>query len=450
MNKSKYIHITAYTILAILLIWLIYYGTTMKKRNEQLSINIENQYNRAFTELVGYVDSIETDLNKGMLVSSASQLASLSNDIFRTSTSAKACLGQLPVSEVQLDNTAKFLSQVGDYTYVLSQNMINGGSISDEDYKNISSLTKYAGSLNKSLSELQTKIYNGEVTIAPVSTSDGSGAALAASGDIFTDLENVEKSFSDYPSLIYDGPFSEHIENKQSILLQSAREINADEALKKANEFTNNKYKFKQSGESKNTSICAYDFCAQTKNNEICVSVTKNGGYILYYLNNRSVKEEKLNFTDAIKYASDFLQKHGFTSMESSYFDKAGHIATINFAYTENGITCYSDLIKVKVALDNGEILGLETNGYLMNHTARVYPEIKLSPEEANGKLNQHLTATSYNLAMIPKDSLEEVLCYEFNGTYNDKNFIVYINAENGREEKILMLIESDEGILTV
>ena len=45
---------------------------------------------------------------------------------------------------------------------------------------------------------------------------------------------------------------------------------------------------------------------------------------------------------------------------------------------------------------------------------------------------------------------MREVLCYEFKGTYMNKNFIVYINAENGREEEILLLIESENGILTI
>ena len=136
--------------------------------------------------------------------------------------------------------------------------------------------------------------------------------------------------------------------------------------------------------------------------------------------------------------------------MVSSYYDKAGGIATVNYAYVQDGITCYSDLIKVKVALDNGEVLGFETNGYLMNHSDRKIKKPELSEDEAENKVSSHLDVEESGLALIPKDSLEEVLCYEFTGSFGDKNFIIYINAENGREERILMLIESEEGILTV
>ena len=107
-------------------------------------------------------------------------------------------------------------------------------------------------------------------------------------------------------------------------------------------------------------------------------------------------------------------------------------------------------MIKVKVALDNGEILGMEAHGYIMNHKHRDFPTIRLTQEEALSKVNKHLQVQATAPALIPKDSMREILCYEFKGNHNGKNFLIYINAENGKEEKILMLIESEEGILTI
>jgi len=158
----------------------------------------------------------------------------------------------------------------------------------------------------------------------------------------------------------------------------------------------------------------------------------------------------EISFDEATQYAQDFLQKNGFYSMEQSYYEKLDGIAVINFAYVQDGIKCYSDLIKVKVALDNGEILGMETGGYLMNHESRAIGQPTISMQEAAQKLNHHLEYKSGNLALIPKDSLEEVLCYEFHGSFAGRNYIIYVNAFNGREEKILMLIESENGILTI
>ncbi len=115
----------------------------------------------------------------------------------------------------------------------------------------------------------------------------------------------------------------------------------------------------------------------------------------------------------------------------------------------QDGVICYSDLIKVKVALDNGEILGIETKGYLMNHRRRELQAPAITADDAAASINQRLSISSVKRAVIPKDSLREVECYEFTGSFNGHNFIIYINTQDGREENILLLIETDTGILT-
>ena len=65
-------------------------------------------------------------------------------------------------------------------------------------------------------------------------------------------------------------------------------------------------------------------------------------------------------------------------------------------------------------------------------------------------QISTNLEVSATTLAIVPKDSLKEVLCYEFKGTFHDKNFIIYVNADNGREEEILLLIEDENGVLTI
>lgn len=451
MEKTRSIHVWLYSVLIAGLIAALIWGFTASKSANALELSSENQYNRAFHELVGYVDNIDTMLSKSQLTKSPAQLAKLSSDIFRQAAEAKSCLGQLPTSQVQLDNTSKFLSQVGDYTYVLSQSMINGDSISQEEYDNLASMNEYASSLSETLSEIETRLYNGELRITDIKNSRGGTVADAAGGNILEDLENVEKSFEEYPSLIYDGPFSEHIENRESVMLKNSDDISQEEALKKAEEFLEadaDSLVFESLSE--NTAIQAYTFISDNNGEQISVSVTKKGGFILSYLDSRASNGERLDIDAATEKASDFLQKNGFYSMQSSYYEKSGGIATINFAYVQDNVTCYSDLVKVRVALDTGDIVGMEAKGYLMNHTERELSAPKLTMEDAHSKISTGLEVSGTKLALVPKDSMREVLCYEFKGAFNGKNFIIYVNADNGREEEIFLLIESEEGILTI
>ena len=137
--------------------------------------------------------------------------------------------------------------------------------------------------------------------------------------------------------------------------------------------------------------------------------------------------------------------------MKETYFLKQEGIVTINYAYMQDNVIMYPDLIKVKVALDNGEILGIETTGYLNNHVEnRDISNIKISEEEAKKDLNIDLEIISSGLAVIPTEWKSEILCYEFKGKVDDREFLVYINTENGREEDILIITNTPNGTLAM
>ena len=135
-------------------------------------------------------------------------------------------------------------------------------------------------------------------------------------------------------------------------------------------------------------------------------------------------------------------------NMEPNYSLRYDGVGIFNFAYKKDDVTIYSDLIKVSVALDNGEIVGYDANTYLMNHQERDIPEPKLTQEAAREKVKVDYDIDSIRLAIIPKGS-REPLCYEFKGKYRGSDFIIYINAVTGDEEEILQIIKNENGTLT-
>ena len=165
---------------------------------------------------------------------------------------------------------------------------------------------------------------------------------------------------------------------------------------------------------------------------------------------NREVSSEIVSNEEANKKGIEFLEQKGFKDMKETYFLKQEGEMTINYAYSQNGVIAYPDLIKVKVALDTGEILGIETTGYLNNHTQRDVRNIKISKEEAKKNLNKNLKIQSEGMAIIPTEWKTELLCYEFKGKVDDREFLVYINAENGREEDILIITNTPNGTLAM
>lgn len=72
-----------------------------------------------------------------------------------------------------------------------------------------------------------------------------------------------------------------------------------------------------------------------------------------------------------------------------------------------------------------------------------------ITEQEANEKINKKIEKTSQSLAIIPTEYNTEILCWEITGKVAEKEFLVYINAETGEEEDILMIVNTPNGTLT-
>lgn len=188
--------------------------------------------------------------------------------------------------------------------------------------------------------------------------------------------------------------------------------------------------------------------------NTATMSVSRKGGHIIFSNYNKLVNAETISQEKADEIGKEFLINHGYTDMKETYYLKENGIVTINYAYkqvTENGeeVTIYPDLIKLKIALDDGSVLGIETTGYLNCHTIRDVSQVEITREKAKEQLNKELQIESEGLAIIPTEWKTEILCWEFKGKVEDNEFLVYVNAKTGEEEDILVIVNTPNGTLT-
>ena len=210
---------------------------------------------------------------------------------------------------------------------------------------------------------------------------------------------------------------------------------------------------FNSNGLIENGNIQVYDFNAKIddngNNNNLTISIAKKGGHIVNMNYNTEVKADVISQDEANEKGKEFLNSRGISNMKATYYLKECGIVTINYAYEQDGVTVYPDLIKLKVALDNGEIMGIETTGYLNSHEKRNISDVKITKEQAKKDLNSKIEILSENLAIIPTEWKTEVLCWEFKGKVDDTDFLVYINAKTGEEQDILVITNTPNGTLT-
>ena len=448
--KNNYLYgIIALLVLVSSILCYVIYRNQTKYTQE-----VENGYNMAFYELVDYVQNVESYLAKSLISTSPEHGAETLTNVWREANLASSYLAQLPIQNNDLLNTQKFLNQVSDYSYSLSRKNIYNEPLTQEDLNNLHELHEYSLELKNILTQLGSELENGNTSWDEFTGNGNVQFAQQVSNMDDNMFANINKNFEEYTGLIYDGAFSEHVNKGMQKYLDGMEDIDEEKAKQRVKEIIGEDKidNISSNGLIQNSNIPSYDFSVKVKNedNYIYISISQKGGQLLLMNYNRYIQAETISQDDANKIGKDYLAKIGFPNMKETYFLKNDGSITINYAYLQDNVTIYPDLIKVKIALDNGEVLGVETSGFLNSHTQRDVGNVKISKEDAKKTINKQLEILSEGLAIIPTKWNSEILCWEFKGKVNGSEFLVYINAENGREQDILLIVNTPNGTLTM
>ncbi len=448
------------TVLAIALVATAGWGYAQYQEKNNYYIHLENQYQRLYYDLTGSVESITTDLSK-LMVSSPQKKENLIlySNIWKNAYNAQEKLAQLPIRHAEISKVQKFLNQLGDYTFAMAQRTFQGEELQDKERGNLEQLHNYSLELTQSLRELHEKVLKDVVWKDELKRKANTKLNEDAEkqNPIQVKFAQFEERMVEYPELIYDGPFSDHVSEGVRPRLKG-KKVSRETAEKKVKEFLGNaKIQRVESLTDGRGRVDTYSFevipqnKADGKGNPVYIDISQTNGYVAWILNNRDIKEAKLSRKQAVQRASKFLEEKGYKNMISTYTVKYGNAVLINYAYQQDDVVMYPDLIKVKVALDNGEIVGFDATQFLTNNYERPIEKPLLTPEQAQEKISpQAELKGSPRLCYIPTQSLREIYCYEFQATYKGDLFLIYINADTGEEEKILKLIQNENGTLTI
>ncbi len=412
-------------------------------------------YNHAFSELATAMEELDVTLKKAVRTSTPTMMSAVCAQAYANAMGAQAALASLPYGNIELEHTAAFIAKTGDYTYFLSKSSAGGTQCDDETRENLRVLSESASAVSQTLSSLYAQLLSGSVSVDELREAE---AQISSQEDSLVDtgmagsFQKMESEFPELPSLIYDGPFSEHIENAAPLYLEGMEDIDEAQAEKIARKFIgaeseNFECQYLREGDE----IPVYVVTHSNGSEVMTFEISKAGGQVLYFGTSRPAGEAVLSPEEGLNIASQFLDKQGFDSMESTYWEQEGGELTVNFSYSDNGVICYPDLIKVMVSLDTGRIRGFESLGYMMCHTDRDIPEAAISTEDARGIISDSLNVAGHNMAVIPTSGKYELYCHEFLCEDQDgSRCLVYIDAVTGAEAKILLLLESENGTLTI
>lgn len=452
MPRNRYF----YGVVSLLVLWGLtaFWGLNQLQAKRRAEMLLQNKYNRAFYEAIQRTKNVEALLSKGLVSASPGQMDRLFSDLWYNASAAQDNLNQLPVSHNVLARTSKFLAQVGDYAYSLTKQN-RTGALSDDDWKTMEKLYSSSISLNRELIAVEHQAATGRFRWTEVRQGLIRNLPQGTVATADRSFRHIETQLQEVPVLVYDGPFSDHIQlikpmglTGNMVTVEQAREI-----ARRFIDLSGSKIRSVRTLGITKGKIPAYrfEFRVGDRKWEIAtVDVSRKGGHIVNMINPREVSRSSLSDEEGQRKAQNFLVSWGVASMVPTYSLRQQNILTVSFVSKQNDIVIYPDLIKVQVALDNGQILGYEALGFLMSHHQRKLPQPKLTLEQASARLSPRLKASTGRLALIPTSAKDEVLTYEFKGQLGKDTFLVYINALTGDEQQILKLLKLPHGTLSL
>ena len=430
------------------------FGVQGYARAEDYRRQLDNGYRQAFTELTTAAGELDAALEKVTYATTPSLFASLCTQAYAKALAAQTALGELPYGNVELEQTAAFFAKAGDYAMSMARGASGEGVCTDESRETLRGLAAAAGELSATLQALQLQLDGGVLSPEDVAAAEARLAAAQEDGEPVTSgsaFQTVEADFPQVPTLIYDGPFSEHLSGRTPQMLEGLPQVTEEEARRAAAAFAGLRAEVFTRTSDGAGNLPAWGFSALADGGELYVEITKQGGQVLQMLSSRPVGEAALSRKEGVEQAAAFLEEHGYRDMAPSYFLEGDGILTVHFAPVLDGVYCYPDLVKVGVALDNGDVVSFEAHGYLMKHGAREPAAPAVSADEAAERVDSSLTILSRQLALIPTGGEYEVLCHEFKCQNADGGHVlVYVNAATGQQERILLLLEDENGTLVI
>lgn len=392
---------------------------------------MESVYSRSYYDLQNGANDLDVKMRKLNAASTNEKQQSLLYEVWSTANLAESNLAVFEGADEGVMKAQKFMNQLGDYSHYLALKLADGERLNANERETLNKLGGLVGVLKEALNGVQNELDNGRLFIADNGLIDGFTEAFSSFSD----------PSMEYPEMIYDGPFSDALQNREPKGL-TGEEISESEGKEKLMRYFGKEVnEINYIGETKGD-IITHNYSFNLGTNSAFAQISKKGGRLVAF--NMNPPSTSAEGGDCKAAALSFAKKAGYENMQVVWSAASGGVCYVNLAPVIDDVIIYPDLVKVKVSESSGEVIGLDAMHYAFNHTSRRFSAPRLSKEAARSKIDMD-NVNGGRLALIPLQETKEVLTYEF-VCENDGTYYVYIDANTGREANILYVIETDLG----
>ncbi|HIW33691.1 MAG TPA: germination protein YpeB [Candidatus Paenibacillus intestinavium] len=435
-----------FPLMTILFIGAMYWGYQEHQEKNTVLMKAENQYQRAFGDLTYYVNQLNGELGNTLAVNATSMdyhRKGLVN-VWRISSEAKNQIAQLPLSYLPFADANNFLSRVSNFAYKTAVRDLTKQPLNDDEFQTLQSLYKNSNEISNQLTQLQTNIMNSSLRWMDVELALSVNES-GTENPVISGLRGVNDDVSQYTELNW-GPAVNGMYSDDNIELLSGVPVTAEEVVELASQFTGvDAQQIEVTENGKDSDYATFTALVKQDDNDMKLTFSVKGGQLLSFVHMRGVNGSELTIEQAKSKAETYLQEHGYNDMAAVSYDEFGNTGTFTYVYNQDDVYIYPDKLTIKVALDDGEIVGFQANEFAAHHRQRQVQEPAITLADAMHALNPNLKMKEQRMAIIKGDQGTEVLCYEFTGAINGNVYRIYINSDTALEETIEKLSKEDQ-----
>ena len=437
-QKMVPILIVACVVLTIALGAVLIAFYRLKETDEQSVKTLESMYSSSYYSMVDSVNNLQVNADKFETLTTSSAQRMVLRDMEQDCAYVVAGLSVLPLDVENSNSAIKFFNQVSGMCEAYIAVIDKGESLSSEQLLLVDKAEMALSIIKSKLNTHNDQVKMGDYNFVSVGVFNDSGVTQFSNS-----IGDLSANEVDYPTMIFDGPFSASLENKRINGL-SADEISKDQAMEylKTAVYKNQDVEIEFVNETQGDFV-TYDFKVVKEGVEYTAQVTKRQGLLLTLCGYAETQEPNISNEQTKQFAEDFANGIGFENMVTTWMEVKDNIAYINLAPMQNGVILYPDLVKVKVDMYNQNIIGFEAKNYAFNHVTRNF-EFGIGVDEAEQKLGFDYIVLNKRKAVIALDGDVEVAVYEFACDRINGLYYYYIDANDGDIVKILKVVDSN------
>lgn len=412
----------SFYLLGIITLALGLYTIYLMNENKDLERTVHAQYTNELANASEKLSTLQKSVSQALIFQDEQALKNEMDTIWRVSNEMRNSIARLPIQQDVANDWMRYLGKVGEEAKTASVS---------QDYSNWQNkMTAISSNLN-ALSE------DWNIATSNFFEQDGNyskwtdNIALETEESPFSKMSGNLKSYNetDFPLTASESDYQKKRELQHIV----DPEVTKDEALAKFEEV------FPKIGNStisvtmsENDAPYPFYHIQFARGSRLgYADITQKGGYILSFLLERPVKEANISQQEARQRAEQFMKVAGFTDVK--YKEARENHEAWHFVFTRvyNGAFVYPDSIQLKLAKDNGEVLGINAMEYVQKEQIKKQAKNAIKWDEF---FNPNAVVEEERLIYTDNKAYELRQCYEvivrLKNDHND-TFRVVIDTEN-------------------